>query len=419
MERKIVEWLRAWKTSENRRGLVISGLNGVGKTYTICEFATNEYKNYVYFNIESNNIIRKMLEKEVDESKIIMRLEEFSHEKIDPKDTLIILDDIHASEKALLSLKYFGNYHVIAIGTNVEPLINKNKTSSLIGKIQFKNFYPLDFEEFLMALGKGDMVEKIRNSYLNNKRLEIHKEVRKLFETYIILGGLPQVIKEYVENGFSPRIAIIQKNIFDSMLSPIMSYKYDLSKIEEIIRSIPDQLLKENKKFKYASIRKGARESEYIKPFEFLGTMGLIIKCHKVDNPATSLVSSKLDNSFKIYFRDLGMLTHRYGLKYEELLDDKDIHNAMIESFVAASLLNNGYVPYYWESKGKASIAFVTRNKEGIVFPIDVKIKDVPSKDLNSYIKINNPVISVRVSDDNFSFKNGIKTIPYYAIFCL
>lgn len=430
MERKIVDKLIKWKNSSNRMPLVIYGARQVGKTYTALSFGKKYYKNTAYFNLEDSTEVSNIFERDLDPERIVKELAAKSAQTILKEDTLIIFDEIQACERALTSLKYFcenaPEYHIIAAGSLLGVALNREKYSFPVGKVNMITLYPLDFEEYLWALDKGQIAELIRDSFDNNEPLSIHETAMDLYKSYIITGGMPQAVLEYLREKDYNFVMAAQKNINDAYIADMAKYATpnETTKIMAAFNSVPAQLAKDNRKFQYKVIKSGARAYEYETPIDWLKSSGVIIKCNKVTEGKLPLSAYADNASFKVYMTDNGLLCSKFGIPPNAILVDmpafEGFKGALAENYVATALVNNGYIPYYWESNGNAEVDFVIQDRDGNIIPTEVKAADnVRSKSLNQFVAKYEPKYSIRVSGKNFGFENGIKSVPLYAVFCI
>lgn len=430
MKRKVVNSLKKWKDSSNRMPLIIHGARQVGKTYTALSFGKEHYKNTAYFNLEDSIEVSNIFERDLNTERIIKELSAKSGQTILKGDTLIIFDEIQSCERALTSLKYFcenaPDYHIIAAGSLLGVAINREKYSFPVGKVNMVTLYPLDFEEFLCALDKEQMVELVRNSFDINEPLSLHETLMDLYRTYILTGGMPQAVLEYLRERDFNFVLAAQKNINDAYIADMAKYATpnETTKIMAAFNSVPAQLAKDNKKFQYKVIKTGARAYEYETPLDWLRASGVIIKCHKVTEGKLPLSAFSDNTSFKLYMTDTGLLCSKFGIPSNAILVDfpsfEGFKGALAENYVASALILNGYTPYYWESQGKAEVDFVIQDNKGNIIPIEVKSSDnVRSKSLSQYIAKYKPIYSIRISAKNFGFENEIKSVPLYAVFCI
>ncbi|MCB1189870.1 MAG: ATP-binding protein [Leptospiraceae bacterium] len=430
MERKIIKTLKLWKNSENRMPLILHGARQVGKTYTILSFGKEYYKNTIYFNLEDSKEITNVFERDLNPERILKELAAISGQTILAQDTLLFFDEIQASERALTSLKYFCEkasvYHVIAAGSLLGVAVNREKYSFPVGKVNMYTLYPLDFEEFLWALGKEQMVKLIKDSFENREPISLHDSLMDLYRVYLVVGGMPQAVLEYVNKQDFDFVLASQKNINDAYIADMAKYATpsETTKILSAFHSVPAQLAKDNRKFQYKIIKRGARAHEYETPLDWLRTAGVIIKCCKINEGKLPLSAYADYSSFKVYMTDTGLLCSKFGVPANAILVEThrmdEFKGALAENYVASALVTNGFIPYYWESQGKAEVDFVIQKKGGNIIPVEVKSSErVRSKSLSQFVSKYSPAYSIRISAKNFGFENGILSLPLYAVFCM
>ncbi|MBQ4347265.1 MAG: ATP-binding protein [Firmicutes bacterium] len=430
MERKIEKQIELWKNSKNRMPLIINGARQVGKTYTALSVGKKYYKNTVYFNMEDSREITEIFERDLNPQRIIKELSVRCAESIFPEDTLIIFDEIQASERALLSLKYFcenaPEYHIIAAGSLLGVALNREKYSYPVGKADMLTMYPMDFEEFLWALGKRDLAELIRKSAETMEPFSLHDTAMDLYKIYLFVGGMPRVVKDYLETGDFNFVTAALKNINDAYIADMAKYASpaETTKIMNAFNSIPAQLAKPNKKFQYKVIKSGARAYEYETPIEWLKASGVINQCIKVKEGKLPLMAYAENEAFKIYLTDTGLLCSKFALPANSVIYDSPsfdgFKGALAENYVGFCLKRAGYQPYYWESDGKAEIDFVIQSKNGDIVPIEVKSSEhVRAKSLGVFMDRYDIKYAIRISAKNFGYENKIKSIPLYAVFTI
>lgn len=422
--------LLKWKNSDNRKPLIIQGARQVGKTYISLVFGKENYKNTVYFNFDNNSELEKIFERNFDTDRIIKELAFFSGESIFKKDTLIIFDEVQSSEIALNSLKYFNennnDYHIIAAGSLLGVAINRSKYSFPVGKVETLTLYPLDFEEYLIAIGKETLLELIKESFATNTELAVHETAMDLYRTYLVVGGMPSAVLDYINKQDFNFVLATQKSINDNYIADMAKYATttETVKIMAAYQSLPAQLAKENRKFQYKLIKTGARAYDYEVPISWLESSGIVNKIHKVNEGKLPLTAFADYNSFKIYLTDTGLLCSKFGVPANKVLStSSDLDNfkgALAENYVASSLRAQGYTPFYWESNGQAEVDFIIQNRDGDIIPIEVKAaENVRARSLNVFIKKYTPAYAIRISGKNFGFENGIKSVPFYATWCI
>mgnify|MGYP004568360039 FL=1 len=430
MRREIKNELIKWKDSANRKPLIVHGARQVGKTYIIKQFGKEYYDNLIYVNFETNQEISSQISDSIDAKYIINKLELFYGEKILPEKTLIFFDEIQANERALTSLKYFyeeaPEYHIIAAGSLLGIAINREKYSFPVGKVQMINMYPLSFKEFLIAVNRENLITEIEKHFETNERMDndIHELCLKLYRTYLIVGGMPEVVQTYLNEEKIISTIDVQSEI-------LMSYERDMTKyadnglsnrIVSAFDSIPVQLAKENQKFQYKVISKGGTSAIFGEAILWLKNSGIVNQVYKV-KPELPLEMYKDLTAFKLYMSDVGLFVNkaRYPLYQIDLSTSPTMISMgpLTEHYVANELRSKGYESYYWESEGKAELDFIIQ-KEINIIPIEVKTSThTKSRSLDLYINKYNPAFAIRISEKNFGFENNIKSVPLYAVFCI
>ena len=430
MQREILKDLIKWKDIKNRKPLIIHGARQVGKTYIIKQFGKEFFDNLIYVNFETNKELSSQIEESIDAKYIINKLELFYGEKIIPGKTLIFFDEIQANERALTSLKYFcedaPEYHIIAAGSLLGIAINRSDYSFPVGKVQMMNMYPLSFREFLVAIGRENLIEEIEKHFYNNERMDkdIHELCLKLYRTYLVVGGMPEVVQTYLTEQKVIATIDIQSEILSSYERDMTKYA-DSSLSNRIISafdSIPVQLAKDNQKFQYKVISKGATSSIFGEAILWLKNSGIVNQIYKA-NAVLPIEMYKDLSSFKLYMNDVGLFVNkaRYPL-YQIDLSEQPVMISMgplTEHYVANELRAKGYDSYYWESDGKAELDFMIQ-KDADIIPIEVKTSThVKARSLDLFMKTYNPKYAIRISERNFGFENNIKSVPLYAVFCI
>jgi predicted AAA+ superfamily ATPase len=432
MERNIINQLLHWKNKPNRMPLLLNGARQVGKTWTCLNFGKEHYRNTVYFDMEDSRDITEIFERDLNPERIIRELAAISGESIFERDTLIIFDEIQACGRALTSLKYFcekaPDYHIIAAGSLLGVALNREKYSFPVGKTDMLSLFPLDFEEFLKACGNEKIGELIKEACENFTPLSLHEKAMELYRTYIAIGGMPQVVEEYIRNRDFDLVTAIQKNLNNAYIADMAKYAtaQETTRIMAAWASIPAQLAKDNHKFQYRLIKSGARANNYELPLQWLSSAGIINRCVKVNEGKMPLSAYAENAAFKIYLADTGILCSKFGLDPQAVLSGiarggqnfDGFKGALTENYVCQVLSAKGITPYYWESAGKAEVDFVFQDKQGNIIPLEVKSSaHVRSKSLGRFIELYKPPYAIRVSARNFGFERGIKSIPLYGVF--
>ena len=419
-----------WKKSQNRKPLIVHGARQVGKTYIIKKFGKEHYENLIYVNFETNQEISSQISENIDAKYIINKLELFYGEKILPEKTLIFFDEIQANERALTALKYFyedaKEYHIIAAGSLLGIAINRKNYSFPVGKVQMINMYPLSFKEFLIAVNRENLIKEIENHYEKNEKMDkdIHELCLKLYRTYLVVGGMPEVVETYLDEQKTIAAIDIQAEILSSYERDMTKYADNglSNRIISAFDSIPVQLAKENQKFQYKVISKGGTSSIFGEAILWLKNSGIVNQIYRV-KPEIPLEMHKDLTSFKLYMSDVGLFVNkaRYPLYQIDLNTQPTMISMgpLTEHYVANELRIKGYDAYYWESDGKAEIDFIIQ-KETEIVPIEVKSSiRTKSRSLDLYMNKFNPKYGIRISEKNFGMEDGIKSVPLYAVFCI
>jgi len=431
MQRKIMEKLIAWKQNEVRQPLLIHGARQVGKTYVIREFGNNEYENTIYINFENNKRIADYFDEDISPARLIKFFESSFNERILPRKTLIIFDEIQTCERALTSLKYFNEdapeYDIVAAGSLLGVAINREKYSFPVGKIESLTVYPLDFEEYLWALGRERLCDEIRLRFESNEKMPapLHQELLELYKYYLIVGGMPKVVSEYVKTGSLYGAVEVQNEIMNNYIADMSKYasSSESIKIRACYNSIPNQLAKENKKFQYKVVQNGGNSTIFGESIEWLNFAGVVLKCQKAPVAQMPIAVHTDLTSFKLYMSDVGLLTMKSGILQSMILSNVEFESnfigAIAENYVAVALHSKGYPLYYWQSENTAEIDFIMQTEDGIV-PIEVKAgAHTKSRSLSVFREKYAPKYVLRISAKNFGFENGIKSVPLYAVFCI
>lgn len=430
MKRKLYENLLYWKNNKIKMPYMLIGARQTGKTYILTEFCKTEFEKYIYINLDNMEDIRQVFEQTINPVEIIKNIEALLGIYIDIENTVIFIDEIQVSERAINSLKYFcestENYKIMVAGSLLGVKVNRFKSSFPVGKVWIDYLYPMDYEEFLMAINEEQLLNLIKDSYKNIKPMldSTHKKALDLYNEYLVLGGMPAAILNYIEKG--KNILQFENDILNMIIT---SYLADMSKYTEniealrnnkIYNSIPAQLGKANKKFKYSLVEKSARAREYDSSMEWLLSSNMLLKCQNIATPKSPL-KAYIDDNYKIYLSDIGLLRVLSKISINEILSNKNMlyKGVFIENYVAENLYSKYKELYYWALGSEYEVDFLI-NIDGDVIPIEVKASDnTTSKSLNYYIKRYKPKYAIRLSTKNFGEANGIRSIPLYASFLI
>lgn len=431
MYRKIMNFLEEWKNSKHRKPLILQGARQVGKTYSILEFGRNQYENVAYFNFETNPKLNKTFEESISPDYLIPILSHIAGQTIVTEKTLIVFDEVQLCERALTSLKYFcedaPDYHIIVAGSLLGVAVNRTKFSFPVGKVDMKTLYPMDMEEFMLAMGENSLIEQIKKCFDNDTPLPsgMHDAAMRIYRQYLVVGGMPECVMQFVQTGDYILVRHTQDTILTSYLNDMSKYNNlnEIKKTRLAYDNITVQLSKKNTRFQYKLIKKGGRASEFENAIEWLCLSGIVSQVHKIEQVKKPLENYRNIDAFKIYVSDLGLLCAKKDLAANDILymveEINDFKGGMVENYVNVQLTINGYRTYYWESERGAEIDFVIQ-RDGQLIPIEVKSADnTRAKSLKVYMETYKPAYVIKLSAKNFGFEDGKKTVPLYAAFCI
>ena len=426
MERTAIKYLYEWKDKENRKPLIIRGARQVGKTWLMKEFGKKEYAQTAYVNFESSKILKDLFSEDYNINRIINAIQIETGAQINAQDTLIILDEIQEAPGGITSLKYFyentPEYHIIAAGSLLGVSLHQH-TSFPVGKVNFMDLYPLSFPEFLNALNQQSLLKLIETGewdLIRNFKTRFAEFLRQYYYT----GGMPEVVLSFRQNKDYAEVRQIQNNI-------LLAYEQDFSKhapaeivprIRMLWNSTLAQLAKENKKFIYSAVKKGARAKDFELSLSWLIDSGLIYKVNRINKAGIPLKAYEDMDAFKVFIVDLGLLAAIGNLDVKTLLDGNTIFEefkgALTEQYVLQQLKTIPDIPiYYWSAaKADAEIDFVIQHS-GNVIPIEVKAaENLQSKSLKSFKGRYPKSIAIRTSMSDYREEDWLINVPLYAI---
>lgn len=431
MYRKITGFLEAWKKSEHRKPLILQGARQVGKTYSILEFGRVHYENVAYFNFETNPKLNKTFEENISPDYLIPILSHIAGVSIVREKTLIVFDEVQLCERALTSLKYFcedaPEYHIIVAGSLLGVAVNRAKFSFPVGKVDMKTLYPMDMEEFMVAMGETALADQIKKCFSTDTPLPLalHDAAMQLYRKYLVVGGMPECVMQFVETMDYILVRHTQDTILAGYLNDMSKYNNlnEIKKTRLAYDNITVQLSKKNTRFQYKLIKKGGRASEFENAIEWLCLSGIVSQVYRVENIKKPLENYRDIDAFKVYVSDLGLLCAKKDLAANDILymveELNDFKGGMAENYANVQLTMNGYNTYYWESDRGAEVDFVIQ-REGELIPIEVKSADnTRAKSLKVYMQTYKPAYAIKLSSKNFGFKDGKKIVPLYAAFCI
>jgi len=431
MYRKIMKYLENWKNSEYRKPLILQGARQVGKTYSILEFGRTQYENVAYFNFETNPKLSDVFEENISPDYLISILSHLASQTIIKEKTLIVFDEVQLCERALTSLKYFcedaPEYHIIVAGSLLGVAVNRSEFSFPVGKVDMQTLYPMDMEEFMLALGEDDLVKRIKKCFAENTPMPsvLHDTAMRLYRQYLVVGGMPESVMQYVNTKDHILVRHTQNMILASYLNDMSKYNQanEIKKTRLAYDNITVQLSKKNTRFQYKLLKKGARAAEFENAIEWLCLSGIVSQVYKVEQIKKPLENYRDIDAFKIYVSDLGLLCAKKDLIPNDVLfmseELNDFKGGMAENYVNVQLTINGYRTYYWESDRGAEVDFIIQ-REGQLIPIEVKSADnTRAKSLRVYMDTHHPAYAIKLSAKNFAFEDNKKIVPLYAAFCI
>ena len=431
MYRKISQKLLAWKESPFRKPLLLQGARQVGKTFSVLEFGRNNYENVAYFNFETNTQLNATFEENIEPGYLLPILSHIAGTSIIKEKTLIIFDEVQLCERALTSLKYFceqaPEYHIIALGSLLGVAVNRKTYSFPVGKVDMLTMYPMDMEEFLLALDENYLLEKIKACFKDKTAMPaaLHQSALELYRQYLVVGGMPEAVMIFSKTKDYVFVRHIQDTILTSYLNDMSKYntENEIKKTRLTYDNITVQLSKKNTRFQYKLIKSGARAAEFENAIEWLILSGIVDQVYKVEQIKKPLANYRDIDAFKIYLSDVGLLCAKKDIIANDILymvdELNDFKGGMTENYVHNQLKINDYTTYYWESDRGAEIDFIIQ-REGKLIPIEVKAADnTRAKSLKLYMDRFEPAYAIKLSTKNFAQEDNKLIIPLYAAFCI
>jgi len=429
MERALMKELIAWKASPRRKPLVLMGARQVGKTWLMKTFGQRCYAKTAYINFDHNERMQRVFAQDFDIDRLLMALNAETGISITAGDTLIILDEVQEAPLALSSLKYFcenaPGYHVIAAGSLLGVAIHRG-ISFPVGKVHTMRLYPLSFPEFLRAMGEESLA-----GLLDQGAMDMLTMFRDRFITwlknYYFVGGMPEAVEAFAAEKDYQEVRRIQQDLvtlYEADFSKHIDSR-ELPRVRLVWNSIPAQLAKENKKFFFGQVKKGARSKALELAIQWLLDCGLIARVNRVTKPAVPLKAYQEDNAYKLFFLDVGLLGAISELDARSLLEGNrvfiEFKGALTEQYVCQQLLaETSYTPYYFSSdSNKYEIDFMIQQGSDVI-PLEVKAEqNVHAKSLRAYYDKYHPVKTLRLSMNDYREQDWVTNWPLFAIHCL
>ena len=426
MERKILSRLLDWKKAKNKECLLVKGARQIGKTHIIEEFGKKCYKSTVTLNFFERPKLKEIFAEELSADEILqnisLRLADF---KLIEQQTLLFLDEIQECPQARTALKFLAQdprFDCIASGSML-GISYKELASVPVGYEMQLDMFSMDFEEFLWTKGIGkDLIEHIKSFYLDKKKVpsDMNETMFKYLKEYMVVGGMPEVVKTFVETGNFTEVHKVQQKILSSYLDDIAKYASvpEKPKVRSSFLSIPKQLAKDNKKFQFSLVEKGGSARKYENSLEWLRDAGLIKFCENVSSPIFPLNAYSKENWFKIYLMDIGMLTAMYGFEMKQAIIENSLSGhakgGIYENLIADILGKKNIPLYFYKPENNAQeIEFLLTQKTSVI-PIEVKSGNNATISLNKFLEEFKPPFGIKFITGNLGIANSKVTLPLY-----
>ena len=426
MQRYALKHLISWKNKKNHKPLVIQGARQVGKTWLIQEFGKKYYEQVAYINFDVDLKSREIFDVDYDTERLIMDIGLATKTKINAENTLIIFDEIQECPRALTSLKYFREnapqYDIIVAGSLLGVACHEG-TGFPVGKVSFMNLFPLSFEEFLLAMGEERFVELLNKKDFKTIKL-FNNKYEKLLKQYCYVGGMPEIVQDFVENKDFESVRNLQKEILSAYEEDFTKHipANTVAKIRLLWKSIPAQLSKENKKFIYGAAKEGARARDFEAALSWLINSGLVYRVNKITKPDLPITAYEDFNSFKLFVLDVGLLGAMTDLQADTIIDGnrifEEFKGAITEQYVLQQFKTIKDLPvFYWSNEtSRAEIDFVIQIKSDVV-PVEVKAeRNLQAKSLKVYMEKFKPNYAIRTSMADYKKTDNLIDLPLYTI---
>lgn len=426
MQRYALKHLINWKNKKNHKPLVIQGARQVGKTWLMQEFGKKYYEQVAYINFDVDVKSREIFDVDYDTERLIMDIGLATKTKINAENTLIIFDEIQECPRALTSLKYFREnapqYDIIVAGSLLGVACHEG-TGFPVGKVSFMNLFPLSFEEFLLAMGEERFVELLNKKDFKTIKL-FNNKYEKLLKQYCYVGGMPEIVQDFVANKDFESVRNLQKEILSAYEEDFTKHIpiNTVAKIRLLWKSIPAQLSKENKKFIYGAAKEGARARDFEAALSWLINSGLVYRVNKITKPDLPITAYEDFNSFKLFVLDVGLLGAMTDLQADTIIDGnrifEEFKGAIAEQYVLQQFKTIKDLPvFYWSNEtSRAEIDFVIQIKSDVV-PVEVKAeRNLQAKSLKVYMEKFKPNYAIRTSMADYKKTDNLIDLPLYGI---
>lgn len=435
LKRKILDKLLEWKSNKDKKSLIIEGARQVGKTFIINYFGNNYYEQFIYINFLSNPKYKEIFTDNIDFKNVINKLKrypEFKNINFD-NECLLFIDEIQECPEAITSLKFLTineKFNVIASGSYLGLKFNKNANFSYpVGYIEVIKLNPLDFEEFLWANDvQLNDIKEIKECFNNKKKInnELHQYMVEKFKQYILVGGMPAAINEFIKEENYFKVREIQKQIIEYYFNEANRYANtsDKLKIRECLLSIPNQLSKENNKFMFSHLNNNARSKWYMSAIQWLIDSNIVNICKRISRIENPLNAFEITSDFKLYMSDTGLLCSMIDDSIINLVLAKNenfiFKGALYENMISQILIANNFKLRYFKPNQSLEIDFILSFQKGNPILLEVKSGNSRSKSLFTFLDKNKNLIGIKCTNENINFKNNkILNIPWYLLFVI
>ena len=421
MERSVYSQLLEWKNNPGRKPLILNGARQVGKTWLLKEFGNKEYKNTAYINCDETPEMKDLFP-DYDTSRLIRAFSALSNTVITPSETLIILDEAQEAPLCITALKYFcekaPEYHIAVAGSLLGITLHEG-SGFPVGKVDEIKLYPFSFEEFILALGKDTLHAQLKERRFDELS-QYSQTFTELLRQYYYVGGMPAVIREYIQNGDLQEVRHIQKQILSDYRNDFSRHipANTIARVNMVWDSVPGQLAKENKKFIYGAVSKGGRAKDYENAIQWLIDAGLLHKVKRVRKIEKPLKFYEDDSAFKLFALDLGLLGAMSEVSAKDILVRNtaftEYKGAFTEQFILQELVSAGMNAYYYSKENSTlEIDFVIQREE--LYPIEVKAEEnLRSKSLRAIYDSTPSLNPCRFSMSDYRKQDWMVNVPLY-----
>lgn len=424
MYRNIINDLKKWKDKTRRKPLLLTGVRQCGKTYIVEEFAKEYFDSYVYVNFESADNIAGVFDYDFDVKRIITELERHFKTTITAGETLVFFDEIQECPRAITALKYFcenmKELHLVCAGSLLGVALKEKSISFPVGKVNRLQLYPMSFKEFVIANGREDLIDVFNDWPVDRVIPELYSvPMKKLLKEYYVVGGMPEVVKTWIETHDLDEAFEVQNEILADYADDFSKHAPagEVPKIRWIWDSVPVQLAKENNKFVFSHVKEGKRSAELEDALQWLEEAGLIIKAELVEKPELPLEGFADKTYFKVYMSDVGLLRAKSGVSAQTIMNESDLYirykGAFAENYVLNELKAIGKKPFFWRSGNSAEVDFIFES-EGEMVPVEVKAADnTQAKSYKQFCQKYAPRVGIKLSEKNIAQNPCADTITY------